>query len=181
MTQKAETLLVALVYSAIVLGIMALSGKTSEKTLYDRYLVSVEGIVVPISDYNSAVKFYTEVLDFIPIHANDNPTRVIGFRLANSRKLLFSLREHLPNSADSLPPLLVIKVRNGFEKLHRALAQRSDASVVTVAAEDFNELIPPSRVTQIVERSWGGEFVVTDPDGNRLLFYQPTQQSASRF
>ena len=164
MAGTSETLSVVAAYTAIVLASMYYSGQVSEKTLYNRFVVSVEGLTFPSSNVQRSSEFYANVLDFKKLPGGDSVEKNDAlFELPSGEKLL--ARE--TKSALS-PSEVAFRVRNGFEKLHKELTNRT------------KKLTTGARVSTIVKRPWGEEFVANDPDGNRFVFYREYRLSRDR-
>lgn len=164
MAGTSETLSVVAVYTSIVLASMYYSGQVSEKTLYDRFIVTVEGLTFPSSNIERSTDFYSSVLDFKKIPGGDSLEKKDAlFELPTGEKLL--ARE---TTAAISPSEVVFRVRNGFDKLHRELTARTKKTTAD------------SKVTPISKRPWGEEFIAHDPDGNRFVFYREYRLSRDR-
>ncbi len=164
MAGTSETLSVVAVYTSIVLASMYYSGQVSEKTLYDRFIVTVEGLTFSSSDIERSTDFYSTVLDFKKIPGGDSLEKNDAlFELPTGEKLLAR-----GTKSPISPSEVVFRVRNGFEKLHDELASRT------------KKVTSEPRVTPISKRPWGEEFVARDPDGNRFVFYREYRLSRDR-
>lgn len=187
-----QTLLLIVAYTIIILGTMFLSGQFSTgKTIYDRYQVRNEGVVIHSKEYDRTVAFYTQVLEFTPIVSTASPIpKVIGFDTPGNRKLFLSITPNAPSgsSAANAPTVsgntaVVFMVKNGFAQFHQQIVERSGADAVETTAERYLDVLqqmPDGRATTVVHQPWGQEFAVKDPDGNLLIFYRPNLFSRGR-
>jgi len=160
---------------------MVYSGKLTKKTtLYDRFIISLEGSFVQSSNIEKSLDFYTGILDFTPLRSTDT-NQPLGLLLPGKKKLFFS--EPLSSREISSTSTHTLKVRNGFDKLHQRIVERSKQPSIKFSLKDkasYSQL-PPGRVSEIIQRPWGREFVVRDPDGNNLIFYRPTRRLGKRY
>ncbi len=188
MSKSAQFILLFVLYTIVISGTMFYSGRIAEKTsLYDRFLISLEGTVLPVANLERSLKFYTEVLDFRPLiqHSTLKP---VGLLLPEKRKLFFKLLSE--DSITSSPEIsgtahtsIVVRVKNGVTKLHSGLLARLPQRPSKIAYESYTadfKALPPETISNIIEVPWGKEFIVRDADGNSLIFYQPTRRSGSR-
>ncbi len=131
-----------LVNMGIILAVFYWSGESSERIIYDRYLARLESVELEVADNNTAQLFYTKVLDLRKAkHAPGS------FYLPDNRRLL--LRE----TKDPSKSHLMLRVRNGFERLHGVFKKN-------ISAEKIGSL------GEIQDK----RFVVSDPSGNRFTF-----------
>lgn len=168
----------AIWYSLVVIAVVARSSSTVEKTLYDKYIIYLEGAILPVSDHKNSADFYRDVLDLVeqdPAPAGDSPEQQQSTFLITPKKRLF-LQSNLPGQGIDRSPVLIVRVRNGFKKLHAELIKRTKFPVQTVETENALEQVKASHVTQIFRSSRGDEFLVSDPDHNRIIFYQPVRK-----
>lgn len=158
------------------------SGVVEKKSLYDRYIVNVEGGVLSVSDIGRAVNFYTDVLDFSPVRKKGEDG-VIGFKFNNRQVLYLSLTPGTPQRPPGLQTV-ILRVRNGFDKLHRALLTRRGNKAVQLRENSYRgdlERMAPGAVSEVAELPWGREFVVKDPDGNTFIFYSARRILGMRY
>lgn len=176
MSGKTHSIGVFLTYTAIVIAVLYWSGRVSEKTLYDKYIISLDGTAMPITDKNGAARFYSQVLNFDPIWKEDEQSEqksIIGFELPGKRHIVLDFSDDQPPRARQIYSVMpVIRVRNGFDKLHAELVRRSASPAQPVAHGNHFQVLPPATVSEVFDGPLGSEFVVTDLDGNRLLFYR---------
>ena len=177
MSSTAQGILVALINGAVICGVCVWSGRFAERTIYDRYIVRFESTSIPVRDREVARDFYSRVLNFTPLPAQHDTDKLIGFQLPEKRRLVLELRDATgtqPKAADeSNTGLLVLRVRNGFEKLHEELVNRSGCTTQPVTPTNYLSNTKPGCISEIFEGERGWEFAVSDPDGNHLLFYRP--------
>ncbi len=176
---------------------MVYSGERIESaTLYDRFNVLTEAVVIPTNNQEKAVEFYDAVLDFSPIYERNDPKgKVIGFNLPEKRKIYFSpfpqTGEELVGKQSTAPALtnsaqvaITLRVKNGFPRLHRQLVARSGRNEFPLSQTNFREefaSIPHGSVSAVVEQPWGNEFIVRDLDGHYFIFYRPRKRSITRY
>ena len=185
MTKGFQTLLTVCAYTIIIVGTMILSGKIFDrKTLYDRFIVRPEGNILFSTDMERTVRFYTEVLDFVPIMSHEGAVpQVIGFLAPGNQRMLLNL---LPPSAEGTKrqehptqlgtSAMVFRVRNGFPAFHEHIVERSGASTHPLSQESYVKDVsdlPSGHVSAVASLPWGSEFVVKDYDNNLLIFYHP--------
>lgn len=165
-------------YTAIIFAVMFWSGWHTQKTIYDRFVVHVEGNILDVSDTQRSLSFYRDVLDFSIAPARDN-SPMTGVLLPDDSKIF--LRSS-PRSAAAAgrPSTLVVKVRNGFEKLQSSLVRRSGKPEYRNTRRNYLEEMDSGMISEIVERAWGQEFVACDPDGNRVIFFKANRRSGTR-
>jgi hypothetical protein len=157
---------------------MYFSGRISEKSLYDKYLVDFDGVILPYSHYDATVYFYSQVLNFKPLVKKlKDSKKVIGFEISKKRRIYL---EPLAEVPDSKGVVLNIRVRNGFDELHSQLVVRSEKPVHRAKRQDYLGLDARGVITQIVERAWGREFVAYDLEGNKVIFTHTKSRSAFR-
>lgn len=172
--------LLVTLYSGIVFGTLWWTSSVTNVTIYDKYLVRFEGVSLAVRDPERSIGFYREVLNFIPLPASlatEHSENRTGVLLPDKRKLFF---ERAQDSAEPRSPLVVLRVRNGFDRLHRELSERlarfRAASGDSTPPAGANRAISP-----IHSESWGEEFTVTDDDGNGVVFLQPRRRSGTRY
>jgi hypothetical protein len=157
------------VYGLVILLVMYWSGSRTTRTVYDAYRAELEGVAFSVKDRAASVLFYQRVLEFQPIKSHNE---IVGIQMPSSRRLYF-------RAESGSPSVGVIRVRNGFKKLHARLVTNSGEPSFNVPEGNYEQVLPPSRVSAIVRRSEGMEFWVADPDGNKLVFYEPRRRSLS--
>ena len=175
-----KSYILILTYTAVILGILYWSGLKNEKRLYDTYLIRSEGPLFAIKSnsegsnlHTSQTKtFYSELMNFKLVEKASKKTdskegkALAGISLPDGNKIYFNSE---PESSTSSQ---VFKVRNGFEKLHANLLQREN--------QFRKENSIPSVISKIDSKPWGKEFVITDPNGNKLIFYKSKRKKGSR-
>ena len=183
MSKGFQTVLTVFAYTIIIVGTTILSGQIFDrKTLYDRFIVRPEGSILFSTEMERTVKFYTEVLDFIPIMSHETAVpHVVGFRGPGDQRILLNL---IPTTEPQVKvsdaqlgsSALVFRVKNGFPAFHENIVQRSRANVHPLSQErylsDVKDL-PREHVTLVDSLPWGNEFVVKDFDNNLLIWYFP--------
>lgn len=185
MSKGLQTVLTVFAYTIIIVGTMILSGQIFDrKTLYDRFIVRPEGSILFSTDMERTVRFYTEVLDFVPIMSHETTVpQVVGFLAPGDQRILLNLippaggkqlqsepQTQLGNSA------LVFRVKNGFPAFHESIVQRSGVQTHPLTQERYlNDVLglPSGHVSSVASLPWGNEFVVKDFDNNLLIFYHP--------
>ena len=187
--QKQQVLLVVL-YTAIIGGAVYWSGKFTSRTLYDKYIVLLEGVEIPVKNLDKAAYFYRNVLDFRPIYRDkEGKSDILGFELLEGRKIFLNpirsgdAQSGAPTDPPEVsdPSVVVLRVRNGLEQLQQELVRKSKRSAPTLSASDSANKVPRGRVSNIVVRPYGEEFYVKDLDGNVLVFYRPNKRKGSRY
>lgn len=167
-------------YTLIIFGVMYWSGFSTEKRLYDSFRVTLDGAVLPVTDTSRATSFYSEVLDFEPLYSgsSESKSNTVGVMVPGGGQLLFRVQKNFAETQQiQESPAVVIRVRNGFTELHKRLVQRSGKEAfaqndLRSGAVEYLAILPPGRVSGISTKDWGREFVVSDFDGNRLLFHE---------
>ncbi len=177
---------IVILYTAVILSaFFASSSVIKKKSLYDRYLVAVEGGVLAVKDLGRSMKFYSEVMDLKPVSSKKMPEggQLLGFKTSNRHVLYVSLipgEEQRPLGEQTV----IFRVRNGFEQIYQDIRSRLKNMVYETSMTDYRESIdrmPPGSLSSIVEFSWGSEFVVKDPDSNIFIFYKARKILGSRF
>lgn len=154
----------------IIIGISVLwSGTTVEKTLYDRYIIYNEGLILHAKDAAASRKFYADILDFPAFLSTKGFTSLGDFGFALGEQQSVYLRDK--DVADTTP-IVLVRVRNGFFKLHGELLKRLGSAAQIVVPETALSEISPGKVSEVYRGPLGDQFVVRDPSGNRVLFYQ---------
>lgn len=145
-------------YVIVIIGVLFSSTNIAEKTLYDRFIVNLEGISLQVENPQDSLRLLHEVLDFVPFETAHKKTAVLGVTLPDQRKILL---EPLMAGDSSHSPAIIIRVRNGFKKLHKKLLKRVESK----PEASF-------RISAIIEGVFGSQFLVEDNSGTRLLFTQ---------
>jgi len=126
----------------VILGVFYWSGGSAETIVYDKYLTRLEAIEFEVTDDITANSFYSSVLDLRKTDSVSN-----SFYLPDNRTLL------LKTSLGASKSHLILRVRNGFERLHAVFSKN-------IETEKLGAL------SSIKDK----RFVITDPSGNRLTF-----------
>ncbi|MCB0345981.1 MAG: hypothetical protein KDD66_12750 [Bdellovibrionales bacterium] len=177
---------IVILYTAvIVFAFVSSSSVVKRKSLYDRYIVNVEGGVLAVSDIPRAIKFYADVMDLIPVSSKkaEQGGVLLGFRATSRQNFYVSLipgEEQKPLGAQTV----ILRVRNGFENIHQEIKSRLKNMVYGASMTDYRESIermPAGSLSSIVEFSWGSEFVVKDLDQNVFIFYKARKILGSRY
>ncbi len=157
---KHEALTLFLLYTAVILATLWWSGWVTNPSVYDRYLARLEGVSISVQDIERSRTFFQDVLNFAPAGTSKR-----ALLLPDRRKIF------LNQFAAPAPSELVLRVRNGFPRLYEILKKRIDA-------------LPDSEgkpaLTPITEQTWGDEFILTDYDQNRFVYYRPKRRSVTR-
>ena len=152
--------IILLAYTSIAIAVLFWSGKSSEKRLYDKYIVRSSGLVFDVLDQETTKNFYQSVLD-IPIE-NSSPK---SFKAVLPDGLVIEFKKKstiLPSNLQiNSGGMLKLRVKNGFEQLHASLLQKEKQF------QSYN-----GEISKIEESKKGKEFLVIDPSGNKLLFYK---------
>ncbi|HQH27717.1 MAG TPA: VOC family protein [Oligoflexia bacterium] len=180
MSRTLQSVLVFFCYVAIILCVAVYSGRTGQKTLYDRYLIKPEGAIIQVADIERSVSFYNTVLDFPLADSRDSQT-TRSFVLPGPRRLILEAvparQSDTDNQTDSrnLPrsAAVLIRVRNGFEKLHKEYASRLGRPAQPITNTSYWDDMQPDSISEVFHGEWGIQFAVRDPDGNMIVFYRP--------
>lgn len=179
-----QFIIVATSYIVIICGTMYYSGIATTASIYDKFFISSEGIIIPTTDYKRAIEFYHNILDFDPIYSNSahkSIDNIVGFKI-NRFLSLFLVQRTAAAGPTSPGSTFVIRVRNGFEKLHKILINRTYTKLEVKATEsNYLDLDEKGTISSIIQKPWGKEFVASDFDGNKVIFVQPKLWSRSRF
>jgi catechol 2,3-dioxygenase-like lactoylglutathione lyase family enzyme len=157
-------------YTLVIFCVMYWSGSGKERSLYTMFAVESHGALLPVTSPDRALKFYHDVLDLKVLD------KASGVTLPEGTNLLFTI----VRSAPVPPASVVLRVRNRLSDLHDKLLSRAGTKPFRHDVTDYVETLPPERVSEIVQKPWGKEFVVADPDGNKVIFYQPRRRSQLR-
>lgn len=140
--------------------------------------------MIPTANHSEAVRFYRDTLDFEPIFVNSkskDDKEIAGFKV---NRFLTLFLTPLPTSTN-VPysgSTVVIKVRNGFSKLHKALVKRSPSKkALQVTDENYASITERGSISSIIQKPWGKEFVAYDYDGNKIIYVQTKFWLRSRF
>jgi len=170
MSRTTQTLGLVLVYTVIIVGTVIWSGRIVEKTLYDKYIIYLEGIILPVTDLEATSEFYRDVLNFTELEKS--PAVAFGeraFIIANQKKLF--LRQIAEEKR--LTPVIVVRVRNGFKKLHQSLLRRFGGKAQMMLNDDDFSKMDTGRVSQIITwKNPGDQFFLSDQNHNIIIFYQ---------
>ncbi|MCC6221564.1 MAG: hypothetical protein IT291_10030 [Deltaproteobacteria bacterium] len=189
----AQAFLLFVLYTAVVISTMAISGKVIQrKTLYDKFLINLEGLAFQSTDIERSIRFYIQVLDFKPIYNRTDTAegdKADGFLLPDNRKVFFNLsgtEQEIagPSTHKGSTNLGIIRVRNGFKKLHSKIRSRNEllrAKYIKLNKDGTTFAENLENISEIKEQSWGYEFRVSDHMGNELLFYYTKKFSKPRY
>lgn len=158
-----ELALLAVTYLSILVGTMWWSGTVTAPSMYDKYLVRLEGVGVRATDLGRSIGFYRDVLSFEALQAES--AGEAGFMLPDRRKLFLRV------GAEQSKAEVVLRVRNGFFRIFEKLTRR-------IGGLPKQGDLPS--ISAVLERPWGEEFVVRDYDGNEFIFFLPVRRSATR-
>lgn len=179
MSARVQAIILWIVYSSAIAGTLWLSGRVAGKsTLYDEYLVALDGNVLEVRDFEAARRFYADVLDFRFAESEGLQRTLI---LPGDRRIFLYQSHFKPASllvgrTEQARNFIVLRVRNGIKQLQREIAARSGAAPVAISQDNVADgiaILPAGRVSEILTGESGMEFVVKDPDGNQLVFFQP--------
>ncbi len=173
MLQRWSPTLLFIINTVIIIGVMCWSGTVREKTLYDRFLVSLEGSTLPVSDIKESMNFYTQILNLSPLSTNTS-----GVTLPDGRAIYFKEKQkpQIQQFVDQFldrDNIIALRVKNSLEKLHSEIVTRSKHPAQSLTPETFVTAISPKHTSSIQEHSWGKSFSVSDPDGNKIIFLKP--------
>jgi catechol 2,3-dioxygenase-like lactoylglutathione lyase family enzyme len=171
----------AVVYSLIGFVVLAFCSTSSPQSIYDKYLVRMEGVTIAISNVRTANDFYTDVLDFEAIKSTTHG--VLSYLLPDGKKLFLvpKTKQNIRYVVDHFFPNnnnVLIYVRNGFGQLHETISKRSKLPNYSLSEEKGAIAGLPQHVSNIEKTKWGEYFVATDPDGNNLVFYRPFRKKS---
>jgi len=181
-----KTSIIALSYTGIILSVLYWSGLESEKRLYDKYLIRSEGPLFFIKNSlekgeiedNAIAKtkaFYSQLMDFELIEKDLSETgnKLLGISLPDGNKIYFETKRKTDKGEyEPAPSSQVFKVRNGFNNLHANLLQREKQFIRNNSSS--------SSISKIYNTDWGREFIVSDPNDNKLFFYESKRKKGSR-
>jgi catechol 2,3-dioxygenase-like lactoylglutathione lyase family enzyme len=175
MSRTSQPVLVFSCYTAIIILVCAYSGVAARKTLYDKYLIKPEGAVIHVADVDRAIDFYRDVLDFSLAESDQDTEGERSLSLLGKKKLFLEPVPTRDGSGYQRPSAaaILIRVRNGFEKLHQELIARLGAPPQHIGHANYWESMQPGTISEIFQGQWGNQFAVCDPDGNMLVFYRP--------
>ena len=166
-------------YTIIICGTLWWTSTITQVTVYDKYLVRFDGVRLGVSNIGKAVAFYDEVLNFLRPSkpklstASDGAPEVnevsAEFFLPDKRRLYLEQSEQTPGART---PEIILRVRNGFEPLHREILVR--------VKRFSSDTSPIASVSPVQKQPWGEEFVVTDPDGNIIVFRKAKSRHLAR-
>lgn len=168
---------IAIVYTVFIIGVLVWSGTVRDQTLYDIYTTKVEGTAIPVTDLSRSITFYRSIVNFSPVTIDAQSTYPT-FRLPGNKQLYLMERKQsavadILQAAVPNYTTLVIRVKDNIQKLHRDLVQRNHSPEISVNGGDLAlATLAPTSVSALMDREWGHEFLLTDPDGNRFLFVQ---------
>ena len=167
-SSRTQLFLLIITYTATIIGVLLWSGSVVEKTLYDKYIIYLEGTLLPTEDIAESTKFYKDVLDFAQVPEKKNIEHPQPAFLITPKKRLILTDRKKNNSA-----VMLVRVRNGFAKLHKELVKRLGGEVVLAQQKDLLQSLKPRQLTKIFEGPRGRQFIISDPDGNKIIFYKP--------
>ncbi|MCB0360883.1 MAG: hypothetical protein KDD44_14645 [Bdellovibrionales bacterium] len=175
-----KTLTTGSIYLAVIVVTCWVSGLVAGRaTVYDRYIVRLDGPLLAGAPTQELSSFYRETLELSEVRHDD---QVLAFRLPD-KKLLYIDRQP-SEQRHGFRQRLVLRVRNGFDKLHNEFVEKIEAPPEPLKFDDGYEdrlaSLPPGSITQVAETSWGREFAIVDPAGNTLIFYTPKHLLGSR-
>ncbi len=173
---KRQSSLLFLAYTTIIFGTMYLSGKVSELSLYDRFIIDFHGAILSYKDYNKSVNFYSDILNFTPIKSKDKKS-IVGFKISKYNKFYLKKEKTPQKSSKST---IIVRVRNGFKELHSELIVRSEKPIQKANKNNYLSLDIKGAITQIVKRKWGEEFVAYDYNGNKIVFLKTKNRNTYR-
>ena len=159
------------IYTLVMFGVMYWSGMGASRSLYSMFSLRTDGTILAVADREMALRFYRDVLDLSPLRGEADS--VVGVALPNGGQLLFTKRDETLHGATAV----VIRVRNRLPKLHDELTHRVGTRPFRHDDTNYVKVLPPGRVSEIVHKQQGDEFVIADPDGNKLIFFQPHRRA----
>lgn len=169
------------VYTIVIFGVMYWSGTAIEPTVYDRYRASFEGMILTSANVDRTAQFYHRILDFKPTQPSfgDPPMATVALRAPDGGRVFFV--QKLPEAPSGSSATLLVRVRNGLRGLHKSITARMHAPVLDPTVRGIFTTVDTEHASSIITQPWGKEFVVADPDGNQVIFFQPSRKTRTRF
>ena len=175
--------IIVFAYVLIIAGSMFISSRITSESIYDKYLINSEGFVIPYSDFSKAIVFYRDILNFKPFYKESfqkEEKNIVGFFISKHSRIFLAPKNDYYPAASPANSTVVIRVRNGFKKLHDAIVQNSENSTeIFVTPENYLNIVERGRISSIVRLPWGREFVAYDYDGNKIIYLEPKRRSRS--
>jgi len=158
--EKKEFALLFVLYSLVIIAALWWSGYVTSPSVYDRYLTRLEGVSIQVKDLERSRDLLKRVLNYQPLKEGGDI-----LLLPDRRKL------YLKQNANPSPSELVLRVRNGFPKLFDEMRKRLGPTTTVPGRAQISDMTPtPS----------GDEFILTDYDGNRFVYFRPKRKSLTR-
>ena len=167
MSTPKASLLVIMVNALVFLCVLLLPGLTTEKTLYDSYLVNAAAVQLEVEDLDAARDFYSGLLDFEPVPLAGSPapaSSTAAYVMPDGRRLFLRSKPENAGRSASGTGVFLFRVRNGIERLHRRLVARSNLPELEV------EEMKPACVSRLLSAGVVKKFVAQDPDKNSFIF-----------
>ncbi len=144
---------IVLLYFVVIGFVFLWSGSHREKTIFDNYLIQLEGSSFYYQDPGQTKDFYERILEFKIL--SETPEEII-FILPDSKKLIAnkSLEQNVSSKSE-----ILIKVKNGINKLHHRLHARITDSEIR-----------NSQISEVNKLKYTTTFTITDPSGNKIKF-----------
>lgn len=139
-------------YSVVILIVLLWSGSNREKSIYDKYLISLGGIEISSNDLGEIRKILIEDLEFDLHSESESALSVI---LPDKRFLNITLNNAKFSTTNSKPKIHV-RVKNGLSKLHKKLSQRLEKNNISEISQNNNK----------------SEFTVAKLEQVDIVFYQ---------
>lgn len=156
-------------YPLVIFVCVLWSSTTVEKTLYNRFIIYPEGLILPSEDIEASQTFYSEILDLPAITPAGRFEKLSEHSIKLAEQHTIFLQK---SSSEDRSPIILIRVRNGFHDLHRELLLRFRSDAQTLDETNALTDIRPGSVSTIFRGSLGDQFIARDPSGNKILFYQ---------
>ena len=147
---------------------MIWSGQSEQRSIYDRFVVRYDGIVIAASDFSQTAEFLSQILDFEEIITKHAELK--AFLGPDKRRLLLN--------ASAKPVILVYRIKTSIKKLHQLLAKRfakkdigEVRELITNTLLAASQELPAPGLSNLITNERGTAFVTKDPGGNMYVFW----------
>jgi catechol 2,3-dioxygenase-like lactoylglutathione lyase family enzyme len=154
-SQRSFSTLAAL-YTVTLFGVMYLSGRSTERSVFEAYSARIKAVELTVKDVERASHFYTHSLGFRTIETRPGSESLL--------EIPGGVRLHL-RRGEAAPQTLYIAVKNGFKGLHAAITKQSGCMTSQTTERT------PNCITSVFKVDNQKVFVGVDPDQNRTVFY----------
>lgn len=145
---------IVLAYCLIIGTVLLWSGHDREKTVFDKYLISLKGLTLNCKNIELSKLFFKEVLEFQEVEKQDKL-----FILPDNSSL--GLLDD--KTSDKSNVEIRLRVRNGIYKLHERLVGR---------ISQFNLSHGAGNISDYEKSDTAILFSIVDPSDIKITFYQ---------